>query len=92
MRFWGGATNDSEGLFGSDIIAPLNNRWSLQTGFNYLITDAAEGPVGAREESWNVGLNLVWHYGCMAKKGQINPHAPLFPVADNGWMFIDQAN
>jgi hypothetical protein len=90
LRFWGGATNDSEGLFGSDFIAPLNNRWSLQGGFNYLIPDTDRGSTGAREESWNVGMNLVWHYGCMAKKTQVNPHAPLFPVADNGYMFIDQ--
>ncbi|HYO25088.1 MAG TPA: DUF6666 family protein, partial [Lacipirellulaceae bacterium] len=91
VRFWGGATNDSEGLFGADVMAPLNNRWSIQTGFNYLITDAMEGAVGAREESWNVGLNFVWHYGLTGKKGQSNPHAPLFQTADNGWFFLDQA-
>lgn len=90
IRFWGGGTNDNEGLFGSDFVAPLNDRWSVQTGFNYLITDLANGPDGAREESWNVGLNLVWHYGLTAKNGQSNPHAPLFPTADNGWLFIDR--
>jgi hypothetical protein len=62
----------------------------VQSGFNYLITDLSNGPDGAREESWNVGLNLVWHYGCTAKNGNANPHAPLFQTADNGWMFIDQ--
>jgi hypothetical protein len=90
LRFWGGGTNDSEGILGGDFLAPFNNRWALQGGFNYLITDAADGAIGAREESWNVGMNLVWFYGCTAKKGQFNPHAPLFPMADNGYMFIDQ--
>jgi hypothetical protein len=90
IRFWGGGTNDSEGIFGGDFVAPLNNRWSVQTGFNYLITDQPDGEDGSREESWNVGINLVWHYGLMAKKGRINPHSPLFQTADNGWMFIDQ--
>ena len=90
VRFWGGATNDSEGLFGADFYAPLNNRWSLQSGFNYLITDHANGAVAAREESWNVGMNLVWHFGKTAKKSLYNPHRPLFSVADNGWMFIDE--
>lgn len=90
LRFWGGGTNDSEGIFGGDFVAPLNNRWSVQTGFNYLIPDIEGGSVAAREEGWNVAMNLVWHYGCTAKKGQVNPHAPLFPMADNGWMFIDQ--
>jgi hypothetical protein len=90
IRLWGGATGDNEGLVGADIIAPLNNRWSVNSGFNYLITDEPNGAVGAREESWNVGINLVWHYGCMAKRGNTNPHAPLFSTADNGWMFIDR--
>jgi hypothetical protein len=89
LRFWGGGTNDSEGIFGGDFVAPLNARWSVLTGFNYLITDEPEGALGAQEESWNVGINLVWHYGLTAKKGQLNPHAPLFPTADNGWLFID---
>ena len=68
----------------------FNNRWSVNSGFNYLITDQPEGTLGAREESWNVGINLVWHYGFIAKKGNSNPFAPLFSTADNGWMFIDQ--
>jgi hypothetical protein len=89
-RFWGGATGDGEGLFGAEFIAPLNNRWSVNSGFNYLITDAANGEIGAREESWNVGINLVWHYGLIAKKGNVNPFAPLFSMADNGWMFVDR--
>jgi hypothetical protein len=76
----------------TDIVAPLNNRWSMNTGFNYLITDEPNGVVGAREESWNVGLNLVWHYGCRAKQTQTSRHSPVFSMADNGWMFIDQAN
>jgi hypothetical protein len=90
LRFWGGGTDDNEGLFGGDFVAPLNNRWSVQTGFNYLITDEADGTVGAREESWNVGINMVWVMGRVAKSGASNPHAPLFPTADNGWLFIDR--
>lgn len=90
LRFWGGGTNDSEGIFGADMYAPLNNRWSVQSGFNYLITDAAKGSLGAQEESWNIGINLVWHFGCTAKKLRYNPYAPLFNTADNGIMFVDQ--
>jgi hypothetical protein len=90
LRIWGGGTGDSEGIVGADFLAPLSRRWSVNTGFNYLIPDAVDGAQGAQEESWNVGLNLVWHWGGTAKAGHLNPHAPLFPVADNGWMFIDQ--
>lgn len=90
-RLWGGGTNDDEGLFGGDFWVPLNDRWSLQSGFNYLITDATAGSIGAREESWNVGMNLVWHWGKTARRGCDSPFRPMFNVADNGWMFIDQA-
>jgi hypothetical protein len=89
-RLWGGFTDDSEGLFGGEFQVPLNARWSLQTGFNYLITDQSAGRIGATEESWNLGMNLVWHLGSTAKQLRNNPHRPLFQVADNGWMFIDQ--
>jgi hypothetical protein len=89
LRFWGGATNDNEGIFGADAYAPFNNRWSLQAGFNYLIPEQEPGADAAREESWNVGINLVWHYGRTAKASLTNPHRPMFSTADNGWMFID---
>ncbi len=89
-RFWGGFTNDHEGVFGGDFYAPFNNRWSLQTGFNYLIPQDSAGAVAAQNESWNVGINLVWHYGNTAKSSLTNPHRQLFSTADNGWMFVDQ--
>ena len=88
---WNGEGFLNSGLmFGGDFVAPLNNRWSIQTGFNYLIPDVADGAAGAREESWNVGINLMWHFRRNAKQGQSNPHAPLFNVADNGSLFIDE--
>jgi hypothetical protein len=89
-RFWGGATNDSEGIFGGDFYTPFNDRWSLQSGFNYLIPEQGPGLLGSQQESWNVGMNLVWHYGFTAKKSRTNPHRPLFSTADNGTMFIDE--
>jgi hypothetical protein len=89
-RLWGGASGDGEGLFGADFYAPLNDRWSVQTGFNYLIPDQADGPEGVSQESWNIGINLVWHIGRSARQGARSPFRPLFPVADNGWMFVDQ--
>ncbi|MCC6494586.1 MAG: hypothetical protein IT424_16365 [Pirellulales bacterium] len=89
MRFWGGATNDGEGIFGADAYVPFSNRWSLQTGFNYLIPDEDSGATAAREESWNIFTNLVWHFGNTARASRTNPHRPLFQTADNGYMFID---
>ncbi len=88
-RLWGGATGSSEGIFGGEFSAPLNDRWSLQTGFNYLITDQPDGINGVSEEAWNIGTNLVWHLGRTARRGCRSPFRPLFSVADNGWMVID---
>ncbi len=89
-RLWGGATRDGEGLFGGEFHAPLSNRWEVQSGFNYLITDQPDGLAGVRQESWNIGINLVWHLGKTAKRGCRSPYRPMFAVADNGWMFVDQ--
>ena len=90
-RLWGGATGDGDGLFGGEFFAPLSNRWSVQTGFNYLISDAADGLPAVSEESWNIGINMVWHLGKTAKRGCRSPYRPMFAVADNGWMFVKRA-
>ena len=89
-RIWGGASGDGDGLFGGEFYAPLSSRWALQSGFNYLIPDEQDGLPGVSEESWNVGINLVWHLGRTAKRGARSPYRPLFSVADNGWFFVDQ--
>ena len=44
LRFWGGGTNDNEGIFGADAYVPFSNRFSLQTGFNYLIPEKVMTP------------------------------------------------
>jgi len=90
-RLWGGATGDGEGIFGGEFNAPISNRWTLQSGFNYLITDEADGLAGVQEESWNIGINLVWHLGKTARSGCRSPYRPMFAVADNGWLFVDEA-
>lgn len=90
-RLWGGGTDDSEGILGADFYAPFNDRWALQSGFNYLIPQEETAPDAVRQESWNIGINLVWHLGRTAKRGCRSPYRPLFNVADNGWMFVDQA-
>ena len=91
LRFWGGFTNDSEGILGADCHIPFSDRWSLESGFNYIIPDANAGTLGAQEEAWNIGMNVVWHYGRSAKQGRSNLHRPMFSIADNGVMVIDQA-
>ncbi|MCH2114241.1 MAG: hypothetical protein MK171_04940 [Pirellulales bacterium] len=87
-RFWGGGTSDSEGIVGAEFFAPLNDRWSVRSTFNYLITDEPSGPAAVQQESWNVGISLVWHMGRNARRGCRSPFRPLFSVADNGSMFV----
>ena len=89
-RFWGGGTNDNEGIFGGEFFAPLSDRWSVRSSFNYLITDNANGPTAVQEEAWNIGISMVWHLGRNARRGCRSPFRPLFSVADNGWMFVDR--
>ncbi len=89
FRLWGGATDNSEGIFGGEFQAPLSDRWSVQSNFNYLITDQNAGLQGVREEAWNIGISLVWHMGRTARRGCRSPYRPLFAVADNGWMIVD---
>ena len=88
-RFWIGLTDD-DGIFGAEFNTPINDRWSVQSGFNYLFTDENTGIRGVSQESWNIGINLVWHLGRTARTCYRSPYRPLFAVADNGWMFVDQ--
>jgi hypothetical protein len=88
-RFFGGWTDDSDGIIGADMLLPIHDRWSVQTGFTYMIPDARDGADGSAEEAWNINLALVWHWGCTARSSHDNPYRPLFNVANNGTMIID---
>jgi hypothetical protein len=88
-RFYAGWSDDSDGILGSDMLIPVHDRWSVQTGFTYMIPDARDGEDGSREEAWNINLALVWHWDCRARSSHSNPYRPLFNVANNGYMIID---
>jgi hypothetical protein len=88
-RLYAGWNGDSDGLLGSDMLLPVHDRWSVQTGFTYLIPDAKDGEDGASEEAWNIHLAMVWHWGCTARKSHCNPYRPLFNVANNGYLIVD---
>lgn len=88
-RIYAGLTDNSDGLIGADFLLPLTDSWSLQPAFTYLIPDDGAGSVGAREEAWNIGINLVWHWKGQARACHSSPYRPLFNVADNGYMIID---
>lgn len=89
VRAFAGFDDGDRGVVGTDFLVALNPRWSLQGGFTYYIPSEDNQGEGAEQEGWNIGLNLVWNYGCRAKSSINSPYRPLFNVADNGTMFID---
>ncbi|MGL4514558.1 MAG: DUF6666 family protein [Lacipirellulaceae bacterium] len=89
FRLMAGLDEESRGVLGADASLPLNNRWSIDTGFRYLIADNSVSGSGGAEEAWNLGINLVWHYGKRAKTSFRSPFRPMFGVADNGSMIVD---
>lgn len=89
FRVFGGFDDDSKGILGSDFNIPLTDRFSLTTGFTYVIPEEDVQGAGAQQESWNVGMNLVWHYGCRAKRSFMSQYRPMFRLADNGSLIVD---
>jgi hypothetical protein len=79
-RLWGGFTGNDAGLIGADFSLPVVKCWSIEGGFNYVITD--HHTQGLSDETWNLGMNLVWSWGCNACCP--SAYRPLFNVADNG--------
>jgi Family of unknown function (DUF6666) len=88
-RVYGGLTDDADGIIGSDFLLPLTDSWSLQPAFTYLLPWGNGNQVASREEAWNIGINLVWHWKGQARECHSSPYRPLFNVADNGTMIID---
>lgn len=88
-RVFGGWSDEGDGLLGADGRLPLSSTWALETGFAYLVPSEGVGTginAGHAQESWNLGISLVWYPGITSR----NPYAtPLFRVADNGNFMVD---
>ena len=91
-RIYAGVNNDSDGILGSDTLIPIGGCFSFQSGFTYLIPNQKNGTEGATHEAWNIGLGLVWHWDGQARKCFDNCYRPMFNVADNGILIVDQQN
>ncbi len=87
-RAFAGFSGDSEAIIGSDFHTPLTNRWSLEGNWAYLIPDSGNNGSAAGEEAWNIGMQLVWHYGCRAKSWHTRPYRPMFGVANNASLIV----
>jgi hypothetical protein len=87
-RFWAGGAGTRQGIVGADFRVPVTNRWDLTGRFNYIIPNAPAGLQGLQQETWGMGVNLVWYPG-RARHGIHNgPYRPLFNVADNSTLMI----
>jgi hypothetical protein len=88
IRFWGGLSGHGDGIIGSDFWLPVSDTFALAANWNYLIPEQGNGPAGAAAESWNIGLNLVWHLHGTARQAAGAPYLPMFNVANNGYFFV----
>ncbi|MCC7083778.1 MAG: hypothetical protein IT427_02085 [Pirellulales bacterium] len=84
-RLWGGFAGNSGGLIGADVRLPISSAWAVESGFNYVISEKNENPLFS-DQTWNIGMNLVWYWGCNAKCRSL--YRPLFNVADNGSFMV----
>jgi hypothetical protein len=88
-RIFGGFNDDDDGIIGADTLVPVSDRWSLTSSFTYLIPEEDAGVEGASQEAWNISVGLAWHWDCRARRSHSNCYRPLFNVADNGYLIVD---
>jgi len=88
-RLLGGFTGNKDGILGVQLRAPINENWALDANAIYLIPEEGSATSGYREESWNVGFNLVFYPGCKTPYDQ-DYNSPLFDVGSNGNFFVDR--
>jgi hypothetical protein len=87
MRALMGWTGQGNGLFGADFWTPLSEKLALSSSFVYVVPEYNSNPQGNIDETWNVGINLVWYpMGLTNYRGRY--HRPMFDVADNGTFFV----
>jgi hypothetical protein len=88
-RLWAGFSGQSDGVIGADLVVPLSCSWVLENNFNYLIPDQNSPLGGQTEESWGLGISLVWYPGRDAACELKSPYHALFRVADNSVFMVD---
>lgn len=83
-RVFGGLTEDGGGIVGADVELPLGRSWAWQSGLSVLIPSNEAGNGGVNlQQSWSVGMQLVWYPGRSAECQLNSPFRPLQSVADN---------
>lgn len=78
---------------GGDITLPLSKKLALYANFQYVHPSASAGPDAAFDNSYNLGVGLVFYPGGNARSRNINGGCwmPYMPVANNSTFLVDQA-
>ena len=84
-----GFSDESDGVFGTEVELPFSDHWGAQSSFAYLVPSNNNSPVNSIDEVWNIGISLVWYPGGVAKR-PLRPDRPLFRVADNGSFMLSR--
>ena len=87
-RMWIGLSGHGDVLFGGDATAPLSERWAIQIAQNYLLPRKNSIVPRAVQETWGLTLAMIWYPHAKTPNHRFDPYRPLFPVADNSWMFV----
>ena len=92
-RLFAGFTGESDGLIGADFRLPFSDAISLETGFTYLVPH--ESSRSFEEESWALGLNLVWTPN--RRRSCCDPcmntyYRSMFNVANNRSFLVDRTS
>jgi hypothetical protein len=87
-RMWIGVTDYGDVTFGGDATAPLSERWAIQIAQNYLLPRGDSSVPKSVQETWGLTLAMVWYPHAKTPNCRFDPYRPLFPVADNSWMFV----
>ena len=82
FTIFGGVTEQSGGIAGGSIEAPISDSFSLKCSGSYVFPKN-RGFNKREEETWGMSMGLVWHLGGGARNTAATPR-PLFDVADNG--------
>ena len=88
-RIWGGFTGGTGGLVGADFSIPINDKLSIDSGFDYAIPHGV-GAETIPAEGWNLAISLVWHPFCQSRDACNSSYQPLFDVANNGSFMVNR--
>ncbi|MFP6665798.1 MAG: DUF6666 family protein [Pirellulales bacterium] len=82
-RVYAGPSGEGDGLMGAEFWLPVNDSVALEGGVTYVFAEEGQ-PTAQQEDSYSIGLNLVWYPCRRARCAAGSPFRPLIGVASNG--------